>query len=310
MKKDIISIADLVMEEVKDLLELAREVKAGRKGKGALSGKTLAMIFEKPSLRTRVTFEVGMYQLGGYAVYLAPGDIGLDKRESVADVARNLSRWVDGIMARTFAHRTVVELAQFASVPVVNALTDREHPCQALACGLTMLERWGDMKGRKLVFVGDGNNVAHSLMLLCPLLGMDFVIACPEGYEPKGGIVQRAEVLARKYGTSIEILHDSHQAVREADIIYTDVWASMGQEAEREERLKVFRPYQVNAQLLSEAKPSCVVSHCLPARRGEEITDDVLDGPQSVALDEAENRLHVQKALLIRLMGTITAPEP
>ncbi|HIE03294.1 MAG TPA: ornithine carbamoyltransferase, partial [Candidatus Latescibacteria bacterium] len=248
------------------------------------------------------TFEVGMYQLGGFAVYLAPGDIGLGKRESVADVARNLSRWVDGIMARTFAHRTVVELAQYATVPVINALTDREHPCQALACGLTMLEHWGDTKGRKLVFVGDGNNVAHSLMLLCPLLGMDFTIACPEGYEPKGGVLQKAELLARKYGTSVEITHDPHRAVRDADIIYTDVWASMGQEAEREKRLKVFRPYQVNAQLLSEAKPECLISHCLPAHRGEEITDEVLDGPQSVALDEAENRLHVQKALLIELM--------
>ena len=302
MRKDLISISDLDVKEVKGLLELAREVKAGRKGKGALSGKTLAMIFEKPSLRTRVTFEVGMYQLGGFAVYLAPGDIGLGKRESVADVARNLSRWVDGIMARTFAHRTVVELAQYATVPVINALTDREHPCQALACGLTMLEHWGDTKGRKLVFVGDGNNVAHSLMLLCPLLGMDFTIACPEGYEPKGGMLQKAELLARKYGTSVEITHDPHRAVRDADIIYTDVWASMGQEAEREKRLKVFRPYQVNAQLLSEAKPECLISHCLPAHRGEEITDEVLDGPQSVALDEAENRLHVQKALLIELM--------
>jgi len=302
VRKDLISISDLDVKEVKGLLELAREVKAGRKGKGALSGKTLAMIFEKPSLRTRVTFEVGMYQLGGFAVYLAPGDIGLGKRESVADVARNLSRWVDGIMARTFAHRTVVELAQYATVPVINALTDREHPCQALACGLTMLEHWGDTKGRKLVFVGDGNNVAHSLMLLCPLLGMDFTIACPEGYEPKGGMLQKAELLARKYGTSVEITHDPHRAVRDADIIYTDVWASMGQEAEREKRLKVFRPYQVNAQLLSEAKPECLISHCLPAHRGEEITDEVLDGPQSVALDEAENRLHVQKALLIELM--------
>ena len=303
MKKDLISVADLDAGEVKGLLELAREVKAGRRGKGELSGKTLAMIFEKPSLRTRVTFEVGMFQLGGYAIYLAPGDIGLGKRESVADVARNLSRWVDGIMARTFAHRTVVELAQFATVPVINALTDREHPCQALACGLTMLERWGETKGKRLVFVGDGNNVAHSLMLLCPLLGMDFVIACPEGYEPKGGVVQRAELLARKYGTSIEILHNPHEAVKAADMIYTDVWASMGQEAEREERLKVFRPFQVNTKLLSEAKPECLVSHCLPARRGEEITDEVLDGPQSVALDEAENRLHVQKALLIQLVG-------
>jgi len=311
VKKDLLSISDLSPEQILDLFDLALKVKAGKVGQGVLWGKTLAMIFEKPSLRTRVTFEVGMTQMGGHAVYLGPKDIQLGKRETVADGARNLSRWVDGIMARTFAHQTVLELAQNATVPVINGLTDEEHPCQALACGLTLIERQpgtsveeksAHLKGQRLVFMGDGNNVAHSLMLMGPKLGMDFVIACPEGYAPKPHIAEAARELAGEHQTSFEILADPHRAVRGADVIYTDVWASMGQEAEQEARTRLFRPYQVNSTLVGEAAPDCLVTHCLPAHRGEEITDDVLDGPHSIALDEAENRLHIQKAILITWM--------
>ena len=303
MKKDLVSISDLSSQEIGSLFTSALEIKAGKQGHRALPDKTLAMIFEKPSLRTRVTFETGMTQMGGHAIYLGPADIQLGKRESVPDGARNLSRWVDGIMARTFSHRTVVELAETATIPVINALTDREHPCQALACGLTLLERKSDLEGLKMVFVGDGNNVAHSLMLMAPKVGMDFVLACPKGYESDEDISADARQLASEHGTTFEITHDPHQAVPRADVIYTDVWASMGQEDEREVRAQVFQPYQVNQKLLEEAKEGCLVTHCLPAHRGEEITDEVLDGPQSVAFDEAENRLHIQKAIMMRLMG-------
>lgn len=314
MKKDLISISDLSQEEILPLFDLALKVKASKVGGGILRGKTLAMIFEKPSLRTRVTFEVGMTQLGGHAIYLGPNNIQLGKRETVADGAQNLSRWVDGIMARTFAHRTVLELAQHATVPVINGLTDEEHPCQALTCGLTLIERQpgtsarersSGLRGQRLVFVGDGNNVAHSLMLMCPMLGMDFVIACPEGYAPKPHIAEAARRLAAEHRTSFEIMTDPHRAVRGGDVIYTDVWASMGQEAEQEARARVFRPYQVNSTLVKGAKTDCLVTHCLPAHRGKEITNDVLDGPQSIALDEAENRLHIQKAVLITWMAAV-----
>jgi len=303
MKKDLVSISDLSSEEIANLFASALEIKAGKQRGGAMQGKTLAMIFEKPSLRTRVTFETGMTQMGGHAIYLGPADIQLGTRESVPDAARNLSRWVDGIMARTFSHRTVVALAEYATVPVINALTDREHPCQALACGLTLLEHKSDLKGLRMVFVGDGNNVAHSLMLMAPKVGMDFVLASPKGYESDEDINAEARRLASEYGTTFEITDDPHQAIRRVDAIYTDVWASMGQEDERETRAKAFRPYQVNRELLEEAKEGCLVTHCLPAHRGEEITDEVLDGPQSVAFDEAENRLHIQKAIMMRLMG-------
>ena len=303
MKKDLVSISDLSAQEIADLFELAFEIKSGKQGGGALPNKTLAMIFEKPSLRTRVTFEAGMTQMGGHAIYLGPKDIQLGIRESVPDAARNLSRWVDGIMARTFSHQSVMELAQYATVPVINALTDRVHPCQALAFGLTMLEHRSNLKGLRVVFVGDGNNVAHSLMLMAPKVGMDFVLACPKGYESDEQISAEARRLASEYGTAFEITHDPRQAVRLADVIYADVWASMGQEEERAIRAEVFQPYQINRELLEEAKGGCFVTHCLPAHRGEEITGEVLDGPQSIAFDEAENRLHIQKAILLRLMG-------
>ncbi len=305
MKKDLVSIADLAPEQLTELLDLAIELKTKLKQgrtEPLLEGKTLAMIFEKPSLRTRVTFDVGMFQLGGQAVYLGPNDIQLGKRESVADVARNLGCWVDGVMARTFSHQTIVELARNADIPVINGLSDLEHPCQVLAAALSLREKRDSLAGLKVVFVGDGNNVANSLMLLCPRLNMDFVIACPEGYEPNRELTEQARAFAQRQGTTVQILPDPYQAVKGADLIYTDVWASMGQEAEVEERRKVFSPYQVNKRLLGSAKPGCLVTHCLPAHRGEEITDEVLDGPNCIALDEAENRLHIQKAILFTLM--------
>jgi ornithine carbamoyltransferase len=305
VKKDLVSIADLAPEQITGLLDLALELKAKLKqgkAKPLLEGKTLAMIFEKPSLRTRVTFDVGMFQLGGQAVYLGPNDIQLGKRESVADVARNLGRWVDGVMARTFSHQTIVELARNADIPVINGLSDLEHPCQVLAAALSLREKRDSLDGLKVVFVGDGNNVANSLMLLSPRLNMDFVIACPEGYKPNRELTEQARAFAQHQGTTVQILPDPHQAVKGADLIYTDVWASMGQEAEAEERRKIFSPYQVNKRLLGSAKPGCLVTHCLPAHRGEEITDEVLDGPNCIALDEAENRLHIQKAILVTLM--------
>ena len=300
--RHLTSIDDLSPAETIGLLRLAQRLKgewsAGKRTK-PLEAQTLAMVFEKPSLRTRATFEIGMTQLGGNAVYLGPGDIQLGKRESVADVARNLSRWVQGIMARTFAHQTVLGLAASATVPVINALSDHEHPCQALAFGQLVLDRRGRLDGAKVVFVGDGNNVANSLMLLAAKTGMSFSIACPQGYEPNGQVRERCCAL----GGECRIVRDPARAVAEADFVYTDVWASMGQEAEAEKRRRDFQPYQVNAELVSRAPKHALVTHCLPAHRGEEITDEVMDGPQCAAFDEAENRLHVQKAVLLFLMA-------
>ena len=302
MTRHLVSVSDLNEQEIEDLLALGRELKRtfrSRESGAPLAGKTLAMIFEKPSLRTRVTFEAGMTQLGGHAIHLQNMDIGLGARESVPDAARNLERWVDGIAARTFAHSTVTELARCAHIPVINALTDRLHPCQALAFLLTLTEHRPDVRGLRLAFIGDGNNVAHSLILLSAKVGMEFAIACPEGYEPDADIIAEG----RGGGASIEILRRSQDAVRDADLIYTDVWTSMGQEAEAERRRALFSDYRVDRALLELAKPDCLVSHCLPAHRGEEITDDVLDGPHSIAFDEAENRLHIQKAILVKLMS-------
>ncbi len=307
MNKDLVSIADLTREEMESLFELAMDLK-GKVKQGIphrlLDGKTLAMIFEKPSLRTRVTFETGMTQLGGHSIYLGPNDIQMGKRESVPDVARNLSRWVDGVMARTFAHKTVVDLAGNATVPVINGLSDDEHPCQILADFLTILEHKGRLAGLKLAYIGDGNNVCNSLLLASGIMGVNMTVGCPEGYEPCSEIYERAKELAETSGAELSIVHDKFEAAKDADVIYTDVWASMGQEAEREERLKVFAPFQVNAELLRVAKNDVIVLHCLPAHRGEEITSEVLDGPHSVVLDEAENRLHIQKAVLVKLMGS------
>jgi ornithine carbamoyltransferase len=306
--RSLTRITDLSSDEVKLLLDAADLLKRTIKEdptahQSILPGRTLAMIFEKPSLRTRVTFETGMTQLGGHAIYLAPSDIQLGVRESIPDVARNISRWCSAIMARVFAHSTIVGLAENASIPVINALCDLEHPCQALADFQAIREHKGDLKGLKLAFIGDGNNVANSLMLFAAKVGTNFAIACPKGYEPLEEVVNTARELAKESGATIEVVNDPFEAVAGADALYTDVWASMGQEAERAERARVFAPYQVNAELVAAAKSDAIVLHCLPAHRGEEITDEVLDGPQSVVLDEAENRLHAQKAVLALTVG-------
>jgi len=292
---------DLSPEEVRFVLDtgvdLKRRAKAGDRP-ALLTGRVLAMIFEKPSLRTRVTFEVGMWELGGHAVYLAPQDVQLGARESVPDVARNLERWVGGIMARTFAHRTVQTLAEHARIPVINGLSDLEHPCQTLGDLLTIRERFGHLDGLRVAWVGDGNNVCHSLLLGAAKVGMHVAVATPARYAPDPAIVARAREIAPASGSRIEVGTDAKAAARGADVIYTDVWVSMGQEAEREAKIKAFSGYQVNGALTAQAAARAVVMHCLPAHRGEEITGEVLDGPQSVVLDQAENRLHAQKALL------------
>ena len=301
MKRDLISISDLTQDEVETLFALAQRLKADRQ-KGwphpILAGKTLAMIFEKPSLRTRVTFEAGMDQLGGYAIYLSPQDIGLGTRETVPDVAKNLSRWVDLVMARTFSHQVLTELAQAATIPVINGLSDLLHPCQVLADCLTLIEHRGALEGLKIAFVGDGNNVVHSWLHAAVKLPFRFVLACPPGYEPDRAVLEQT----RQAGARVSVTHTVAEAVREADAVYTDVWTSMGQEEEGTVRRRAFTDYQVNAEVMSLAKPDALVMHCLPAHRGEEITADVLDGPQSVVFDQSENRLHIQKAIMVWLL--------
>jgi ornithine carbamoyltransferase len=300
--RHFLSAADLTRDAALELFALAADLKqrrkAGRLG-APLAGKTFALIFEKASLRTRVTFEVGIIQLGGRAVHLVGREIGLGTRESVPDVARNLSLWVDGIMARVNSHATITGLARHASVPVINGLSDFEHPCQALADFFTLWERGIDVRTTRLAWIGDGNNVCHSLMILGALLGASIVVACPPGYEPDAGVV----ATARRVGGRLEVTEDARAAARGADVIYTDVWTSMGQEAEHEQRLEVFSRYQINETLVGFAKPSALVMHCLPAHRGEEITDAVLDGKQSIVLQQSENRLHAQKAIMLRLLG-------
>jgi len=301
MKKDLVSILDLEREDVRDLFDRASSLKSGTSEEQLpLSGKTVVLIFEKPSLRTRVTFEAGVYQLGGNSIYLAPQDIRLGKRESVKDVARNLSRWVDLIAARTFSHTTVVELAENGSVPVINGLSDLEHPCQALADFLTIVEHKQRLSSLKIAWISDGNNVCNSFILCGALLGANVTCAIPEGYEPT--LLGRAQELAREHDSTIELVRSPLEAATDADVIYTDVWVSMGEEEEAEKRKKVFAPYQINRKLTTLAKPDHLVLHCLPAHRGEEITDEVLDGPNSVVLDQAENRLHIQKAIMAKLV--------
>jgi ornithine carbamoyltransferase len=300
-KRDLISLADLTREQLEEILTLAQRLKADRKTgwpHPLLAGRTLAMIFEKPSLRTRVTFEVGIAQLGGHAVYLAPQDIGLGTRETVADVAQNLSRWVDLIMARTFSHSTIIELAQAADVPVINALSDLLHPCQILADCLTLIEQRGRLDGLKVAFIGDGNNVVNSWINAAGKFPFAFALACPAGYEPDADVLARA----RKNGAQVMITQSVEDAVRGADAVYTDVWISMGQEQETVRRRQAFEEYQVNAKVMALAKNEALVMHCLPAHRGEEITADVLESPQSVVLEQAENRLHVQKAIMVWLL--------
>lgn len=300
--KHLISVADLSSEEIWQLLKLAADLKdEWRSGgnKPVLAGKTLGMVFQKPSLRTRVSFETGMSHLGGRALYLSPQEIQLGQRESVADVARVLSRYVDGIMARVFDHADVEALAAYASVPVINGLSDYVHPCQALSDLFTIYERRGGLEGLALTYVGDGNNVVHSLLFAASRVGMEIRVSTPPGFEPDA----RAVSAAREAGGRVVLDADPQSAVSGADVIYTDVWTSMGQEAEREARLPLFRPYQVNAALVASAKPDAMIMHCLPAHRGEEITDDVIDGPQSIVFDQAENRMHLQKAILVSLMS-------
>jgi ornithine carbamoyltransferase len=303
--RHFISLADHSSDEIQAMLQTALQLKEEWKKGGnrpLLQGKTLAMVFQKPSLRTRVSFDMAMRHLGGDALYLSPNEIGLGTRESIADISRVLSRYVECIMARVFDHQHVVELARYASVPVINGLSDFNHPCQAMADALTILERFGRTEGLQVAFIGDGNNVAVSLLFACAHLGMSFRIASPEGYELPDPVFEQARQLAVSPDQQFQQLRDPRQAVRGAHVIYTDTWTSMGQEAEAAERERIFRPYQVNAQLVSAALPETIVMHCLPAHRGQEITDEVADGPHSVLFDQAENRMHAQKAILVHLL--------
>lgn len=308
-KRDVLSVRDLIAErdlsrkDLELIFELAVRVKTSPGSfTQALQGKQLALIFEKPSLRTRVTFEVGMTSMGGSAIYLDYAKPRLGERESIKDIARNLERWVHGIVARTFAHAAVVELAEYASIPVINALTDLLHPCQALADFFTLGEKFGRQKGLKLAFVGDGNNVCHSLLVTAAKLGVSMNVATPPGFEPKAEIVEDAKAFARETGAKIHLFHDPIEAVAGVQAVYTDVWASMGQEYAAHLRAQVFAPYRVTGELMAAADPSAVFMHCLPAHRGQEVTDAVIDSPQSLVFDQAENRLHVQKALLLLLL--------
>jgi len=303
MKKDFLTIRDMSREEILNTFKIAIDMKANRmKYSEALKGKALAMIFEKPSLRTRTTFDIGIQQLGGYSLYLSPAEISLGKRESVHDVAKNLERMVQGIMIRTFAHQIVIDMAKYAGIPIINGLTDYSHPCQALADYLTIHELKGELKGLKLCYVGDGNNVAHSLMFAGARLGVDVSIACPQGYEPNLIAYNDAVEDAKETGAKIEVVHNAIEGVKNADAVYTDVWASMGQEAETEARKKIFKPFQVNEYLMAHAKKDAIFMHCLPAHRGDEVTDGVIDAPNSVVFHEAENRLHAQKSVMYQLM--------
>jgi ornithine carbamoyltransferase len=306
MPRHLISIHDLAAAEVAGLFRLAAEVKAQpRRQAAALAGKCLGMIFEKSSTRTRVSFEAGMAQLGGHALFLSSRDIQLGRGEPIGDTAKVLSRYIDGIMARTFAHQTVVDLARYGSVPVINGLTDDLHPCQALADYFTLGEVFGELRGRKIAYVGDGNNMAHSLLFGAAKVGMDIAVASPAAYTVKPDYVELARQDAAAAGTAIVLTADPREAVTGASAVYTDVWASMGQEAEAQQRLQAFHGFQVDAGLMATARPDAVFLHCLPAHRGEEVAAEVADGPQSRIFDEAENRLHVQKAILLWLLGGV-----
>ncbi len=306
MHKDFIAIADYSPEELQSMLDLAVALKKELSASGnrpLLQGKVLGMIFQKPSLRTRVSFDMAMRQLGGDALYLSPNEIGLGQRESVADVARVLSGYVDALMARVFAHDHVLELAKWADIPVINGLSDYNHPCQGMADALTIQEKFGALKGLNVAYIGDGNNVAVSLMHICAKLGANFTIASPEDYDLTPESVEIGQYIANQSGSSICQLRDPHEAVKGAHVIYTDTWTSMGQEAEAKKRELVFPPYQVNAQLVSEADNDVIVMHCLPAHRGQEITDEVADGKHSVLFPQAHNRMHAQKAILVHIFG-------
>jgi ornithine carbamoyltransferase len=306
MNRHLVTMDDVTPADVQDLFDLAASLKAKQRQRiphPVLQGKTLAMIFEKPSLRTRVTFEAGMTQLGGHAIYLAPADIRLGQRETVQDAARNLERWVDGLVARTFSHKTVERLAHYSRVPVINGLSDGHHPVQILCDLFTLWERRGSLAGMRVAFIGDGNNVCHSWLQGAAKTGLHFTLACPPGYEPDPAVMARAQEQAKVSGARLAVTHDPGAAARGTDVLYTDVWASMGQEEEHAQRLRDFQGFQLDRGLVQQAGPDVLVMHCLPAHRGEEITDEVIDGPHSIVFDQAENRLHMQKAILVRLLG-------
>lgn len=306
MNKDLISIKDLSKQELSKIFSLTERLKREPpKFSNALKGKMLALIFQKSSCRTQVSFEVGMYQLGGSSLYLSSDQIKLGLRESVSDIASTLSRYVDGIALRTFAHKNILQMSQQASIPVINALTDLLHPCQALADIYTIKEKLVNLNKITLAFIGDGNNVCHSLLYGCSKVGLSLNIATPEKYAPKDSIVREALSFAKISGAKIQLFNEAKQAVKGAGVIYTDVWASMGQEKESGKRYSHFKRFQVNKRLLTQAKKGCLIMHCLPAHRGQEITDDVMDSPNSIVFDQAENRLHVQKAILILLLGAV-----
>lgn len=304
--KDLLSIHDLSAAEVSEILDVAETLKA-KQQRGEehhlLKGKTLGMIFEKSSTRTRVSFEVGMWQLGGMALFLSDKDLQIGRGEPIKDTARVLSRYVDGIMIRTFSHDEVKELAHYATIPIINGLTDLLHPCQALTDIFTVKERKGELKGLKMAFIGDGNNMSQALMQACAKVGMHITVASPSAYAPDTAIVDEARADAAVFGSRVEVVTDPFAAAKDADVLYTDVWASMGQEAEQQKRERDFTGFQINRELMRVAKEDAIVLHCLPAHRGEEITEEVLEGPQSAVFDEAENRLHVQKAIMALLMG-------
>jgi ornithine carbamoyltransferase len=300
--KHFLTLKDISPEQWKEIFELSVDVKTNpKKYSQALAGKTLGMIFQKSSTRTRVSFEVGMFQLGGHALFLSSNDIQIGRGETIADTARVLSRMVDVLMARVFGHNIVEELAEYGSIPVINGLSDFSHPCQGVADYFTLYERWGDVKGRKIAYIGDGNNVCHSLLFGAAALGMHMTVGAPDGYKPDQGVVDFSCNLAAKTGGSISIFTEPKEAIRDADAVYTDVWASMGQEQEYKERKKIFADYQINGKLFGFAKKDALFLHCLPAHRGDEVTDEVIDSPNSVVWDEAENRLHCQKAILLLL---------
>lgn len=304
MKKDLISIKDLSCGEIEEIFLLAEKLKKDpAKFKKVLTGKTLALIFEKPSNRTYVSFSVGMYQLGGNAIYLGPEQVKLRIREPINDVARTLCRYTDGIVLRTFAHENVLEMAKFSDKPVINGLSDFSHPCQALADIFTVKEKLGLKKNITLVYIGDGNNVCHSLLYACAKMGINMHVATPAGYKPQKKVVDESVKFAKAKGSAIKLFLSSQEAVKNADVIYTDVWASMGQEKEAKARVRIFKDYQINSKLVKLANKNAIVMHCLPAHRQEEITDEVIESKNSVVFDQAENRLHVQKAILIRLLS-------
>ena len=304
MKKDLLSIGDLTLTEIDSIFKLTQQLKKNKKKFAkTLCGKTLALIFQKPSNRTRVSFEVGMYQLGGNSLYLSPQEINLGVRETIGDVARTISRYVDGVVLRTFEHKNCLDMAKAATLPVINGLSDFSHPCQALADLFTIKEKLKGLKKIKLAYVGDGNNVCNSLLFAAVKTGMNISVATPKGYAPAEEVVKQSQAVAKETGSQVVITEDPFNAVKDAEVVYTDVWASMGQEEEINKRKIIFKDFQINAKLLASAGQNVLVMHCLPAHRGEEITDEVMNSKNSIVFDQAENRMHVQKAILIKLLG-------